>query len=671
MCDKFSKLKVLVQQEFEKFKTEQLYVVRLEHNELFDIYLSEIPEEVRQEYNCNNCKNFLNRFGGIVAIDENNKYRTLWEFEIDGIFETIPESLHKAVSKKLIENLLTYDSNHLGVDKNIQLLEDKTTVTWQHFYLNGKGSTCKVFTAKSKSLIEQSRDSYLGQEKTNKEVYARSLREISVDAIETVIDLIEQGSLYRGNEFLELLQNFLIAKKKYLSIKGKIAQDNFVWKTYKTGGRIRNSVIGSLLVDLSEGRDLDSAVSAFEVKVAPTNYKRPKALITPAMIKTAEARITELGIEQSLYRRHATEKDIPVDEVIYVNRNKPKKGLFEELQSETAVTRKTLSKVEQISLNDFINKVVPKSKKIELLLENSHKNNFMNLIAPVYEDAPNILQWDNKISWSYASGTTDSIKEKVAKAGGTVSGYARISLSWSNYDDLDLHLIEPNGYEIEFTNKGRLSPCRGMLDVDMNAGSGTTREPVENIIYADKNSLAEGLYRVKVHNYQVRETNDIGFTIEVETDGILQQYVYSRAVANKEMVQVVDLHYSRKEGFSIHKEHLHSTVSTIELHNVKTNNFHEVSMIVKSPNFWNKQKGNEHTFFILKNAHVSLPVRGLYNEFLRSDLQQDRKVFEVLGKKLMVEDSEQLAGLGFSATQKNTFICRVEGSFNRTLEVIV
>jgi len=56
---------------------------------------------------------------------------------------------------------------------------------------------------------------------------------------------------------------------------------------------------------------------------------------------------------------------------------------------------------------------------------------------------------------------------------------------------------------------------------------------------------------------------------------------------------------------------------------------------------------------------------------LKEDLTKHRKVFEVLGSKMRVESSEnQLSGLGFSSTQKNDVIVKVEGSFNRVIRLI-
>ena len=63
-------------------------------------------------------------------------------------------------------------------------------------------------------------------------------------------------------------------------------------------------------------------------------------------------------------------------------------------------------------------------------------------------------------------------------------------------------------------------------------------------------------------------------------------------------------------------------------------------------------------------------TRGVYNEFLRGDLTPHRKVFELLGDKMKCATTDhQLSGLGFSSTKRDEIICKVSGSFNRTLKI--
>lgn len=108
-----------------------------------------------------------------------------------------------------------------------------------------------------------------------------------------------------------------------------------------------------------------------------------------------------------------------------------------------------------------------------------------------------------------------------------------------------------------------------------------------------------------------------------------------------------------------------------ETWNLSTNKFHKVSLLTLSPNYWNgAEVGNKHYFFILDGCKNPSPVRGFFNEYLRSELSQDRKTFEMLANKMKAPYSDnQLSGLGFSSTIRNSVICKVTGSFTRTIKV--
>ncbi len=63
---------------------------------------------------------------------------------------------------------------------------------------------------------------------------------------------------------------------------------------------------------------------------------------------------------------------------------------------------------------------------------------------------------------------------------------------------------------------------------------------------------------------------------------------------------------------------------------------------------------------------------GFFNEFLKNELLSHKRVFEALGGKMRVEpSSDQLSGVGFSSTQRNTLVIRVTGHVNRTIKVTV
>jgi uncharacterized protein YfaP (DUF2135 family) len=106
--------------------------------------------------------------------------------------------------------------------------------------------------------------------------------------------------------------------------------------------------------------------------------------------------------------------------------------------------------------------------------------------------------------------------ERLERAGAK-TGDIQISLIWDNFNDLDLHVFTPRGQTIFFGR--RKSNCRGELDVDMNAGAPTTREPVENV-YWGKGKAPYGKFKVAVHHYRNHGDPDpTKYEIRIIVDG--------------------------------------------------------------------------------------------------------------------------------------------------------
>ncbi len=379
----------------------------------------------------------------------------------------------------------------------------------------------------------------------------------------------------------------------------------------------------------------------------------------------------ELGILNSLYRRFAVVEDLTVNNVLFVDRDsKIAMNVFDEMSKEVLVKVDSFSKVEEVSIDKFINDILPQVDCVEVLFENRLVNNLMSLIAPVHPDSKGLFKWANNFSWSYNGEVTDSIKDRVKKAGGRVDGILRCSLSWFNYDDLDIHVIEPKGNHIYYKKAKQVQPSSGVLDVDMNAGGPKSRNAVENIIWTSRSKMQQGKYKLFVNNYAKREDVDVGFDVEIEYEGSIHSFHYPKMVRNKEDVTVAEFHLSLKNGLKFIRS-LPSTQASKKVWNIKTQQFQKVSMIMTSPNHWDgNQTGNKHWFFIMADCINPNKTRGFYNEFLHHDLTPHRKVFEVMSSKMMTEQSDkQVSGLGFSSTQRNHLLCKVSGSFSRTIKL--
>ncbi|MGD9678170.1 MAG: hypothetical protein AB7V16_07375 [Vulcanibacillus sp.] len=648
------------------------YYVNIDKDILWETYLKSFPVGTnhlfreRTEHDCSACKSFIRNYGNLVAV-KNNKLVSIWDIEIDEFpYNLVSKAMSELIHSSIIENKFFIKFSNLGTDKNVELKDGKTFV-WEHFHFN----LPKSFVSNSSSSIEELQ----AQVRDSKNVFKRSMDELTLNAGNTILELIEQGSLYRGEEHTFAIKEFIKYKKKYDNLSEN-EKDNWCWVESQNNpiSRIRNTAIGTLLIDISKDVDLDEAITKFEKVMAPTNYKRPNAIFTKRMIEDAQKTIEELGYSESLGRQHATVEDITVNNVLYVNRDvkaKLKNSVFDDLKSEIPTSVKKLDKVEEVSIDDFINNILPKASNVELLFESSHQNNLMSLIAPTNKDAPSMLKWNSNFSWAYNGDIADSMKQRVKDAGGKVDGVLRFSIQWNNdgknNSDLDAHCIEPKGNHIYFGSKVNRDTT-GNLDVDIRIPNG--KVAVENITWLDFDKMLEGKYKFYVENF--RSNGHGGFSAEIEYDGQIYSYEYNKNLKTGEKVIVAEVEFSKKNGINFISS-LNSTLSSKDIWGIKTNQFHKVSMCMYSPNYWDDQKGigNKHYFFILNDCKNENSPRGFFNEFLKDDLMKHKKVFEALGSKMRVENSDnQLSGLGFSSTQRNSIIAKVDGNFSRMIKII-
>ena len=678
----FIQLKKAVQENFKEMVKDatHLFEVDLNKDEMWELYLDSYPEGTnniyreRREHDCSACRQFIKNIGNAVVI-KNNEIKTIWDFEINSTtFQPVVNALSAFVKSKAVSDIWVSKFKKIGTDKNFEEVENGKVIEWSHLHLELPDKFVDR-SGKSEGEIK-------GGFRDTRNVFKRSLDEITEDSLLTVLELTSQKSLYKGEEWEGVLTEFLKYKKQYDKLQTEEKKDNYAWEqSVKVGGaigRIKNHSIGTLLVNISESMDLDLAVKKYEVIVAPQNYKRPQAIFTKKMLEDAKKTIEELGYLDSLSRRYANLDDITVNNILFSNKDSAKRiggtNVFDEMTKDVAVNPKKFSKVEEVSIDNFVTNILPTAKELEVFLENKHSNNMVSLIAPENKDSKTMFKWDNNFSWTYSGNITDSsMKENVKSAGGKVDGVLRFSIQWNDVEDdrndLDAHCIEPNRYEIYYPNKRTVSPNGGMLDVDII--SPTHGNPaVENITYANITQMRDGKYNFFVRCYS-NNGGRSGFRAEVEFNGQIYSFEYNKALRQSEDVQVAEVTFNRTTGFSI-VEKLPSNVSSRDVWSLKTNQFVPVSVVMFSPNWWNGQQGigHRHYFFMLKNCINSQQPNGFFNEFLNHELHEHRKVMEALGSKMAVKDvEEQLSGVGFSSTKRNELLVKVKSQTERVVKI--
>lgn len=659
---------------------DHLFEVEVDKDEMWNLYLDSFPSGTneiyreRREYDCSCCRQFIKTIGNAVTIKD-KQITTIWDFRTnDSIYQPVLDALSKYIKAHAVSDVYVSKISKIGALKNFEELENGEIKEWDHFFLE--------LPNKLVDRSSRSEGDIKGGFRDTRNVFKRSLDEISMEALDTILELINSNTLYKGEEWKTVLCEFKRYKTEYDKLSSDIEKENYAWEqSVKAGiaiGRIRNHSIGTLLVNVSEYMDLDTAVKKYEQIVAPANYKRPKEIFTKKMLEDAKKTITDLGYMDSLGRRFATLDDITVNNILFSNKDSAKRingadDIFGEMERDVAINPKKFSKVEEVSADKFISDVLPTAKEVEVYFENRQANNMVSLIAPKNKDAKTMFKWNNNFGWAYAGNMTDSMKERVKAAGGKVDGDLRFSIQWNEDGrdncDLDAHCKEADGYEIYYgsAKAPNYSNTKGQLDVDIINPNG--KVAVENITWANRNTMKIGKYLFFVHQYSGSAKN--GFRAEIEFDGQIYSFEYNKPMRPEERIPVAEVTLNSDNTFTI-KELLPSNVSSKDVWGIKTNQFVPVSVIMYSPNYWDKQDGigHRHYFFMLKDCINPEKPNGFYNEFLKNELVEHKRVFAALGSKMRVENIEdQLSGLGFSATKRDEIIVKVKGNTERILKI--
>ena len=684
----FSVFKRAIDAQFQKLVQHDLFVTVVDKDQLWDNYLASFPTgtnpmfRARTEHDCSCCRQFIRAVGNVVAI-VGGRLESLWDVQIpDPAYQAVADSMARLVKSDRICGIFLHHERSVGTDKNFQTITTgsppvASVATWHHFHakIPDRSNRGRNFYCRGEDIATK-----LGEKRALHDVLERSLRELSIEAANTVVELIANGSLYRGNEHAHAVQAFIRLKTMYDELPVG-DRDKFVWSQIsqvpEAVAKIRNTSIGTLLTELSDGMELEDAVRRFEVMVAPQNYKRPTALVTKSMVENARKAVEELGLTSALERRYARLSDISVNDIIFADRSARKAmtgDVFDQVVTKASAPQ-DFKRVESMHIDRFISDVVPHVNQIEVLLENRHEGNLVSLIAPKDATARPLFKWNNRFSWAYKGDVADSIKERVKKAGGNVTADLCCRLSWSNYDDLDLHMVEEMRprYEISFRSRGQKSPSGGDLDVDMNAGGRNSRTPVENIFYSNRANMREGRYYLFVNQFCQREADNSGFEVEIDYLGEVARFVYGKPVRQGQDITVVEFTYTHANGITIHSGLPNTSVSR-DMWGLSSGQLHRVNVLMTSPNHWESEAGlgNKHWFFMLDGCARDDEARGFFNEFLRNDLDSFRKVMEMVGSKVKTGPAiTQLSGIGFSDTRRAELLVRVKGNFTRNLKIMI
>ena len=194
-----------------------LFEVAVDKDELWDLYLDSFPAGTNEIYrerrwhDCNCCRRFIKSIGNAVVIKD-NKIETIWDFKTnDTTYQPVLNALSDFIKSHAVSDIYVSKFKKIGTQKNYEEMENGHIHEWTHFYVELPDR----FVDKS----SRSEGDIKGGYRDTRNVFKRSLDEISMDALDTILELITSNTLYKGEEWKNALTEFRRYKREYDKIR--------------------------------------------------------------------------------------------------------------------------------------------------------------------------------------------------------------------------------------------------------------------------------------------------------------------------------------------------------------------------------------------------------------------------------------------------------------------
>ena len=214
MLDQFVIFKEKLQKHFNKMSAnaDKLFEVDVDKELLWDTYLDSFAPGTnnifreRREHDCTCCRQFIRTIGAVVVIKD-NKMESIWDVDMSGtIYDPVVRALSTLIHESKVVDVFVSHFKKIGTDKNFEMISGKSH-QWDHFYME---LPMKFVFDSYRSVGE-----IQGEYRDIRNVFKRSLDEITIDSVETVLELINSNTLYRGTEWKVPLVEFKKYKTEY------------------------------------------------------------------------------------------------------------------------------------------------------------------------------------------------------------------------------------------------------------------------------------------------------------------------------------------------------------------------------------------------------------------------------------------------------------------------
>lgn len=377
-------------------------VFTVQTDDMWDMYLDSFQGQYRQHHNCHACKNFIQRFGNLVTIDEHgNVTSAIWHTDdAPPHYLVAVGDMARRVRNAKITGVFYSSDKVWGQPKTGQ---------WRHL---------SVTPPKAMLHTDRLLDAHqaMAAKRHDFETLERALISFSEEQLKVAMQIVSSDALYR-NEKVKGVVDFLFNLKMAINTAPVHKRRAGLWLSVASAPvgycHPRSSMVGTLLEDIEAGLPFEDIKRKFAAKMHPLKYQRPQAAPKAGNIAAAEQVVERLGIAPSLQRRFAMVEDLAT---VWTPRtsaaeiNATKLGVFGHIEAKKeppqhrpmgGIAANTMTWVK------FRDTVLPEA--IEIRVSVPMTGNFIGMTTAVDPDAPPILQWDHPdqrypVGWYVYSG---------------------------------------------------------------------------------------------------------------------------------------------------------------------------------------------------------------------------------------------------------------------------
>jgi hypothetical protein len=368
---------------------------------LWEAYLGKLPEARRQHYNCHACRRFIQKYGGLLRIENGHPFTILWagedvpSFFLPSVVAMQDLSLRARVTGVFLSPDRVWGTPEAG--------------GWTH--LAGPMFP-SPFSERGKTAAQA-----MAEKTEDFKMLSRALADYSIDVARQAVRVLQADALSRGEKTLGVAQWFLTLHEKIEAVRGN-RRENLIWQEVAVAppgfAHIRSTMISTLLDDLLSGLSFDAISKRWSDKMHPLQYQRPTAAPAAGTVAQAEKLVEKLGLASALERRAARLEDVLAFEWRPPEpRVQRSGGVFGHLLNEQPKPGLNLPTT-PITWEKFRRTILPGAQSIEIMVPS--RGGFYGLVTAVHPDAAPLLQWDglegrprNPVSWYFYHGGSNAV----------------------------------------------------------------------------------------------------------------------------------------------------------------------------------------------------------------------------------------------------------------------